>query len=121
VFQIERGATRIVFVFKKFVLKIPTFKQYDLFLNGLLANLQEKLWSGNHPDLARVSFCGKLGFVLIMERAEVLGNDTNWLDTMEVLEEKYKDDELVEFLLSDFKPSNWGYINGQLKKIDYGN
>lgn len=119
-FKIERGATRIVFVFNKFVIKIPSFKQYNLFLNGLLANLQEKLWTGHHPDLAKVYFCGKLGFFLFMEKAEVLSNDVNWEKTMERLGEKYKDDELSEFMMSDFKPSNWGFINGELKKIDYG-
>ena len=119
-FKIERGATRIVFVFKKFAIKIPTFKQYNLFLNGLLANLQEKTWSGHHPDLAKVHFCGRLGFFLVMERAEVLSSDVDWLKTKETLEKKYKDDDLREFLMSDFKPSNWGFINGQLKNIDYG-
>ena len=120
-FKIERGATRIVFIFKTFVIKIPSFKQYNLFLHGLLANLQENLWTGQHPDLAKVHFCGKLGFFLVMEKAEVLSNHVDWGETLDGLREKYKDDELSEFMLSDFKPSNWGYVNCMLKKIDYGN
>jgi hypothetical protein len=120
--KVELGATRRVFVFKNFVIKIPNTQEYRLFLHGLLANLQEKLWSSiDRPDLAKVKFCDKLGLFLIMERAKVIGNDVSPDLLIPMLEEKYKDDDMKEFMLSDAKNSNWGYVKGILKKIDYGN
>ena len=123
--KIEIGATRRVFIFNNFVIKIPNTKEYRLFLSGILANLQEKLWSGSHPDLAKVKWCSLLGLILIMEKAESIGccgyfEDETWDAFQDMLQERYKDDELSEFMLSDPKPSNWGYIGDRLVKIDYG-
>jgi hypothetical protein len=114
----ELGATRKVFVFKRFVIKVPNTQEYRLFLHGILANFQEKLWSGYHADLARVLWCSFLSLVLVMERADVISDDDSLL---EQLEAKYADDDLKEFLLRDHKSSNWGYIGNRLVKIDYGN
>ncbi len=123
--KMDLGATRRVFIFKNFVVKIPNTQEYKLFICGILANLQEKLWSGCHPDLAKVLWCSPLGLVLIMERAITLSTDElrefDWLKFKEDLEEKYKDDDLGEFMLSDTKPDNWGYVGDRLVKIDYGN
>jgi hypothetical protein len=124
--RIELGVTRRVFIFNKFVVKIPSTKEYKLFLNGILANLQEKQRSGQHPDLASVLWCDPLGLFLFMEKADAVGypgwfEDEMWGPFQEMLAEKYKDDDLKEFLLSDPKPSNWGYIGDKLVKIDYGN
>jgi hypothetical protein len=123
---VKRGATRIVFVFKKVVLKVPNTQGYELFLNGILANLQEKKFSRgcDRDDLAKVKSCDPLGLFLVMEKADTF--DLYELQNMDFerfsdyLEETYKDDDMKEFMLSDPKPSNWGYINGKLVKIDYG-
>lgn len=117
--KIGKGSTRIVLILSKFVIKIPSLTSYKLFLNGILSNLSEKQWSGHHADLARVYYCNKSGLFLVMERARVVSNNVNWLKFENMLEDKYKNDELKDFLLSDAKPSNWGYISGKLKKIDY--
>lgn len=117
--NIEKGATRIVFCFKKIVIKIPNIKEYRLFLNGLLANIEEKLWSPHHKDLAKVKYCDIFGVLLIMEKAEVINNDVDWNEFKLMLTNRYEKDELKEFMLSDCKPSNWGYINEHLVKIDY--
>jgi len=118
------GATRKVFVCNKFVIKIPNFKEYRLFLFGILANMQEKEWSGRHRDLAKVLYCFPFGLFLIMEKAYVIGermkDNESWLFFSEMIEERYKNDELKEFILSDAKPYNWGYIGDRLVKIDYG-
>lgn len=119
--NIKHGATRTVYIFKNVVIKIPTTKEYRLFLRGLLANIQEGTFSKTHKDLANVLYHNKLGLFLIMERADVISNNIDWKDFENVLIEKYKDDPMKEFLLSDFKPSNWGYVKKNLVKIDYGN
>jgi len=55
-----------------------------------------------------------------MKRAIVLPNRINHLAFSIYLENKYKNNKLKEFMLSDFKPSNWGILEGKLVKIDYG-
>ena len=120
--NIKLGSTRRVFVFRNFVIKIPNTQEYKLFLNGILSNLQEKLFSKmNRLDLAKVKYCDRFGLILIMEKAKEFDyNNLNWLEFKNTLEEKYKNDDMKEFMLSDAKPTNWGIINGELVKIDYG-
>jgi len=120
--NIKLGSTRRVFVFRNFVIKIPNTQEYKLFLNGILSNLQEKLFSKmNRLDLAKVKYCDRFGLILIMEKAKEFDyNNLNWLEFKNALEEKYKNDDMKEFMLSDAKPTNWGIINGELVKIDYG-
>ncbi len=115
------GSTRIVFVFEKFVVKIPRLTKYSSALYGLLSNLQEREYSLKHCDLAKVLFGDFLGFIVVMERADALScKTTNEIEFAQMLEEKYKNDELKHFMLYDAIPENWGHINGRLIKIDYG-
>ena len=60
------GATRLVLVFKSFVVKVPTFLSWRLFLHGLLANMQEELFSGVNDCLCPVIWSDIFGFVLII-------------------------------------------------------
>lgn len=116
------GATRRVFVFKNFVVKVPNIQEYRLFLHGILANIQENTFSKiGRSDLAKVKFCSKFGFILIMERANIISNEVDASDFFDMINQKYKDDYMKDFMISDLKSSNWGYVNGQLVKIDYGN
>ena len=121
--KVKLGATRKVFIFKNFVVKVPNAHEYRLFLNGILGNLQEKAFSKmGRYDLAKVKFCDILGLVLIMERAQMVDvENVDYENFKDKLEEIYKDDDMKEFMLSDAKPSNWGYIKERLVKIDYGN
>ena len=120
--SVKSGATRRVLKFTNFVVKLPSVRSYRLFLNGLLANLQEREFSKiGRNDLAKVFFCDVLGLFLVMERAE----DVNylgftWEEVKDFVKRKYADDEMGEFMLSDNKAENWGYVKGILKKIDYG-
>jgi len=114
------GATRLVLVFKSFVVKVPTFLSWRLFLHGLLANMQEELFSGVNDCLCPVIWADIFGFVLIMKRAYVIPNRINHLNFCNYLEAKYKNNNMREFILSDSKPSNWGILKGNLVKIDYG-
>lgn len=117
--KITQGSSRIVFIFENYVLKIPSFKQYDHFLLGLLGNLRERKMSGRHPDLAKVCWCFPLGLCLCMERAYPIFVD-DWGKFKDELEVRYQDDEMKDFMLQDTKPSNWGIIRARRVKIDYG-
>lgn len=121
--KIDKGITRTVFVFKNKVLKIPTFREWRLFLHGMIANINEGDCYKNlskREDLAEVYYYNKLGIFLIMERVNVCDNN-EWYSLLELLKEKYKDDELKELFMSDYKPGNWGRrSDGTFVKIDYG-
>lgn len=118
----KQGTTRIVFVFSNKVLKIPTFKSWSLFLHGLLSNINEgEVYNNiNRNDLAKVYYYNKLGLFLIMERVSICSNEEA-LDLLETLEEIYQNDTLKDFIMDDYKTSNWGRRqDGTLVKIDYG-
>ena len=124
--KIKYGTNRIVFIFNKIVIKIPNFKySYENFLTGILANLQEKRFSGLHKDLAKVKYCHRSGLFLIMEKIGELPLYITFELLHIKLDRKYRNDELREFLFSDFKKENWGYVYGRsdtrdFVKIDYG-
>ena len=118
----KQGSTRIVFIFKNKVLKVPTIKSWCLFLHGLLSNINEgEVYnSTNRNDLAKVYYYNKLGLFLIMERVTICSNEEA-LELLEILEEKYKNDTLRDFIMDDYKTSNWGRRqDGSLVKVDYG-
>jgi hypothetical protein len=118
----KQGTTRIVFVFSNKVLKIPTFKSWSLFLHGLLSNINEgEVYNNiNRNDLAKVYYYNKLGLFLIMERVSICSNEEA-LDLLETLEKIYQNDTLKDFIMDDYKTSNWGRRqDGTLVKVDYG-
>ena len=118
----KQGTTRIVFVFSNKVLKIPTFKSWSLFLHGLLSNINEgEVYNNtNRNDLAKVYYYNKLGLFPIMERVSICSNEEA-LDLLVTLEEIYKNDMLRDFIMDDYKTSNWGRRqDGTLVKVDYG-
>jgi hypothetical protein len=115
------GATRIVFVFKNFVIKIPVWRSWLNFLNGLLANITEgQTWKYNQYDDCRIGcekirnmicpvlYFNRLGLVTIMRRADKLPHNypINYHD--------------YSGLCSDLKDDNFGLLDGKLVVIDYG-
>ena len=119
-FKVGKGATRNVLVFNSFVVKFPTFLSWSLFLRGLLANMQEALFSGVDDSLCPVLYANKFGFMLIMPKAAVIPCSVNWAGFSNYLHSRYDGAQMSEFILSDLKPSNWGILKGKLVKIDYG-
>lgn len=108
-------------MFRKFVIKIPKFKQYNLFLSGVLANVREYKHSKlNKVDFAIVYWHSPLYFISVMERAEILSNGCDWLEFQEFIENKYKDNVWYDVIINDMKPNNFGYIGDRLVKVDYG-
>ncbi len=110
--KLKKGITRWVFVFKGRVVKIPSLYNWWFFLSGLLANLNERNWWRDtcHDDrLCPVSFACWGGWFIVMPRAEVLS------ETDEVYYDFY------DGLPRDNKPTNFGWYQGRLVMIDYGN
>lgn len=118
----KNGITRWVFVFDNFVVKVPNFKNgWCLFLEGFVANLHESnYWNYNNGNklLCPVIWCSPLGFIEIMKRADVdrhveemKDKDINW--------DEYYDSWEQSGFTGDHKPSNYGYYEERLVKIDY--
>ena len=116
----RNGVTRLVFIFKNIVIKIPNFTcQWDHFLLGIIANINENRcykWHEHNDILCPVKWISWLGFILIMKRA----------DTDRHLKEVYEDGLKFNYsswvncgLGGDDKPDNYGYVNDKLVKIDY--
>lgn len=128
----HQGCTRIVFILKNIVIKIPRFTySWEHFLKGIIGNIQEnKTWkynsgkweSGNSYLLCPVVFCSWGGWILIMKRADIkkhieeIRNESQCLDAIETRYSKWVE---VGFK-GDDKPDNYGYIGDQLVKVDYG-
>jgi len=121
--EIKYGTTRTVFMFKNFVIKIPSFTEYRLFLYGLISNKNEqRIYKDFKYDfLCPVYYCTPLGFMLFMERANCFQNtDNSSLNVKNKLKTLYEKSDLYAFIMSDFKVSNFGLLNNRIVKIDYG-
>lgn len=117
--RIEKGVTRIVFVFNRFVLKIPNFEKCHMhFLNGCYANWSEryfcKVWRDcKEPDLyklvAPTYFCSWFGLIQIQARVEILGRQLT------------KKEEKIYNVVSggDLKRVNFGWYKDRLVCCDY--
>lgn len=115
-----KGCTRIVFKFKRFVIKIPNFLyEHDHFLKGCAANWSERgyykvhskvIYEGNMSEYVAPSyFCSWFG--LIQVQAYCNPKLTNLTE-----EEKgfYK-----PLCGTDNKKENFGYYKGKLVCVDY--
>ena len=115
-----KGVTRIVFVFDKFVIKIPNFiYQHNHFLRGCVANWEERNYykqynklnfEGNMIEYTAPSyFCSWFGLIQIQAKCEPM------------LE--HLTDEQIEFYKElhkgDFKKENFGWYKGKLVCLDY--
>lgn len=132
----QRGITRIVFVFKNFVVKIPRFTySWEHFLKGLIANMHEgKTWKYcKYSKQDRKLLCPVIwhswgGWILIMKRADVkrhmeevyaLPPLPEGTDSEKELQARYKK-WIDEGFGGDDKCDSYGYIGNNLVKIDYG-
>ena len=116
--MIKFGTTRIVFLIGNWAIKIPNFRYWCLFLQGLLANIEENRFSrANLWPICPVTFCAWGGWFIIMKRAWPLTIED--LETLGTTLEKiceYYPKGFVEAKLNSF-----GWVDNRLVCIDYGN
>lgn len=115
------GITRIVFEFKAVVIKIPNFSySWEHFIVGVLANIREhktyRYNSGKYDNglshlLCPVLWCSWGGWFLIMKRVAVMTDD-EYLNTDTSIHQLH--------FGGDDKSDSYGYLNGYVVKIDYG-
>lgn len=116
--EYRKGATRQVFLTKKYAIKIPSFYNWQSFLNGILCNISEIEFS----TLKDLYFCpvvwkSWLGLVVVMPRCR----EPNQKFFRMELEHTRSKLNFEEFYFSDCKINNYGYLGHRLVKIDYGN
>lgn len=116
-----KGTTRWVWLHGKYAIKIPSMQSWKQFLQGMLANLQERCWwkSLHHPKLAKVYYCDRLGLCLVMEKADFVMCSNPHVITQKSISEFFYECESAG-LPVDPRPSNIGVFDGQYKLIDYG-
>lgn len=115
--MIKYGSTRIVLLIGQYAIKVPTVVEWRLFLLGLLANLQEVKFSRTQwPKLCPVVFSVPLGILLVMRRATPLSR------------QEFDDFDFDAFVETDEyvvpvenKLDSFGWLNGRIVAVDYGN
>lgn len=114
--EIKRGATRLVILAWQWAIKIPSFAEWRLFLHGLLANMQERLWGQTgFPELCPVVFSIPGGWLVVMRRTQPL-TDEDWedFDTESFCnQEDYR-------VPAEHKRNSFGKLDGRIVAIDYG-
>lgn len=112
--RVVYGSSRTVILTKRLAFKLPYIGRWRNFLWGLIANMNEADFDRmKDPRLAKVLFKIPAGFLIVMEKAEPLI--------------EFNEDDLKAFCMSgdwalpvELKKDSFGYINGELKAIDYG-
>ncbi len=114
---IRYGCTRITILWKDYAIKIPCLDEWRLFLNGLLANMQEcRIFKAGCPEVCPVLWSLPGGWMLIMKRAREMTDD----EFMKFDSEKWADRE--DYIIPvEHKSMSFGWIDGKIVAIDYGN
>lgn len=116
----QRGCTRVVLLLGSVAVKLPRLSSAKMFLHGCLANLEEGIWNRkNLPQeagLPEVLFVAPLGLLAVQRRVKpVKHTGLFWIELERLLVTSSID---AGWWLSDAKPANFGYLNGQLVKVD---
>ncbi len=109
------GATRAVLLVGRVAIKAPRMSTWRTFLNGLLANMQEREFARTGwPELCPVVFSVPGGWLLVMRRAEPL-SDAEWY----TVHPEWGDRE--EYAVPvEIKRDSFGVLDGRIVAIDYG-
>lgn len=119
--KLAYGCTRTVLSIGNYSFKFPSIIEYRLFLLGLLANMQESLFSkyeAIQDKLCPVVFSIPGGFLVVMKRATVL-TDEEFLELYDDLDKFIENDDL--WIPMEKKSDSFGWLDGKLVSIDYGN
>jgi len=115
--RLAYGSVRQVLLMGELAIKIPSFVEWRLFLLGLLANLQEVKFSKTKwPELCPVIWSLPLGFLIIMRRARIM-TDEEFLELD--LERWIENDDYI--VPTELKSDSFGYLDGNIVVVDYGN
>jgi hypothetical protein len=114
----RQGITREVFLVGRFAIKVPKLIYgWHKFLCGLLANMQERVFARTGwPELCPVVFAVPGGWLLVMRRADPLGED-EWM-AFDAEAFCNRDDRVIP---AEIKRDSFGWLDGRIVAVDYGN
>ena len=122
--KIKKGTNRLVFIFKKYVIKIPNFTySWTNFITGILANLRENnTWkwnSGKYESGRSIYLCPVLfgcwgGWFIVMAKCDEMIGDVVRKDS------ELDTSQHRRFFPGDDHTCNYGFYKGRLVKLDYG-
>ena len=112
------GTMREVFLVGRWAVKVPKLTRgWRNFLQGLLANMQEReLFARGWPQLCPVVFSLRGGWLIVMRRAEPLTEE--FFDTFD--REAFAELEDGTFVPVEGKHSCYGILDGRVVAVDYG-
>lgn len=115
----RRGVSREVILFGRWAVKLPKLTYgWQLFLCGLLANMQERsLATLGWPELCPVAFSLPGGWLVVMRRASPL-DDATWA-TFDAAGFCTRPDGTM--LAVEHKQDSFGLLDGRVVAVDYGN
>lgn len=104
------GTTRTTLLIGKWAIKYPSFVQWNLFLQGLLGNMQERVFSGTKDMmLCPVVWSMPGGFLNVMPRCDPITREQFFnIDT-----EAFPD-------MVEHKLDSYGMLHGNIVAVDYG-
>jgi hypothetical protein len=113
---IRRGSTRTVFLLGRYAVKVPRASTWRTFLNGLLANMQERGFAvTGWPELCPVLFSLPGGWIVVMRRARPL-TDEEWFE-FDPTGFVQRSDYCVP---AEEKRDSFGMLDGRVVAVDYG-
>nr|DAO89143.1 MAG TPA: hypothetical protein [Caudoviricetes sp.] len=116
----KAGRCRFVFFVGRYAVKIPRLDSYEGFLQGLISNLNERRYrKPPNKHLCPIAYANCLGLLVVMRKAQAVIDIAQFNRDLDAI----CDDEegLGEsFYQWDGTPKNFGYLDGHLVKIDYG-
>lgn len=113
----ERGVTRRVYLIGHLAFKFPITETWQQFLLGLLANMQEvKFGRTSWPELCPIVFFIPGGWLVVMRRARELTQAE--FDSLDIASWVNRNSYLVP---AELKADSFGWLDGRLVAIDYGN
>lgn len=121
---IRSGITREVFLVGQYAIKVPSFRTWRHFVQGILCNLNERTWWQLTRDerLCPVLFSIPGGFLIVMRRADALAPAGEYAESFGMLTRE-RIQERLENLIGfpvEPKPDSLGVLDGRIVAIDYG-
>lgn len=118
---ILKGATRVVFLVGNYAIKIPRLCSWKHFLQGLLANMQERTFAKTGClKLCPIPFSLPGGWLVVMRRARPLSDDQYRVLWEELDSWLVDTGKRAMVIPAEKKQDSFGWIDGILVAVDYG-
>ncbi len=102
--KLRGGQTRKVLLVGRWAVKVPNPSSWKQFVMGILANLNERGWSGYDDRLCPVLWASRTGLLLVMRRAGALVGEVPDMPGLPFL---------------DMKAENFGVLEDRVVSVDY--